>query len=168
MHNTCDQQQETTSNGEAGSILRTTPHTPSSTTYVYGQCTQDMSGTSPLHFFELFFDNTILEEICAQTNLYADQYIATAVLGPHSRAHGWKKLGHDANELKRFLAICIVMGLVHLPTIEAYWCISWPYASSNVSKVMSNVMISKVLQNILVFLDEHRSEGLQYLRLIHC
>ena len=117
-----------------------------------------MSGKSPLHFFELFFDDTILEEICAQMNLYADQYFATAVLGPHSCAHGWKKLGHYSNELKRFLAICIVMGPVILPAIEAYWCTSWPYASSNVSKVMSRNRFSLVVQFL------HLNDSTHYVR----
>ena len=54
-------------------------------------------------------------------NLYAEQFISSHNLAPHSRAHGWKKATHDLSELKKLLALIIVMGLVNYPTLEDFW-----------------------------------------------
>ena len=48
-------------------------------------CSASVNGDSPLEYFLLPFDNTMLEHIVHQTNLNAQQFIDTHNLAPHSR-----------------------------------------------------------------------------------
>ena len=98
-------------------------------------CTQDMSDKTPLEFFKLMVTDEMLEKIVQQTNLYAEQFISSHNLAPRSRVHGWKKATHDLSELKKLLALIVVMGLVNYPTLEDYWATYWPYATPTFSKV---------------------------------
>ena len=98
-------------------------------------CTQDMSDKPPLEFFKLMVTDDMLQTIVEQTNLYADQFTASHNLAPRSRVHGWKKVTHDLNELKKLLALIVVMSLVNYPTLEDYWATYWPYATPTFSKV---------------------------------
>ena len=95
----------------------------------------DMTDKSPLDFFKLLVNDAMLDHIVEQTNLYAQQYIDATTLPPHSRVHGWNKEVNDRDELKKFLAMIITMGLINYPHVEDYWATSWPYATPTFSKV---------------------------------
>lgn len=58
-------------------------------------CTVSVEGNTPLSYFSLLFTTNILQHIVDQTNIYANQFIATHDLGPHSRARRWTKRSHD-------------------------------------------------------------------------
>ena len=105
-------------------------------------CAEDMMGASPLQFFQQLVTDEMLETIVEQTNLYAQQYMESTNLPPHSRAHGWSKSTFDTAELNKFLAMTITMGLVSYPEIEDYWSTSWPYATSAFSKVCLPLFLS--------------------------
>ena len=59
--------------------ITTTPTTTSHDTPQGPACTVDMAGKSVLDFFKLLISDEILSSIVDQTNLYADQYICTAM-----------------------------------------------------------------------------------------
>ena len=54
-------------------------------------CAEDMTGASLLQFLQQMVTEEILEKIVEQTNLYAQQYMESTNLPPHSRAHGWSR-----------------------------------------------------------------------------
>ena len=62
-------------------------------------CAHDMTNKIPISFFKLFVDEDMLRNLVQQTNLYAQQYIASAELGPRSRVHGWSRTPHNLDEL---------------------------------------------------------------------
>ena len=95
----------------------------------------DMTDKSLLDFFKLLVNDAKLDHIVEQTNIYAQQYINATTLPSHSRIHGWNKEVHDRDELKKFLAMIITMGLVNYPHVEDYWATYWPYAMPTFSKV---------------------------------
>ena len=68
---------------------------------------------SPLDVFLHFSPDDFLQEICAQTNLYAQQ-----VMGPAMYAD-W--VGVSVPELKAYLGFSILMGIVKFPALEDYW-----------------------------------------------
>ena len=92
------------------------------------------SDGSPLTFYQLLVTERMLDDIVKQTNIYANQYIAAHTLHPRSRVQQWSRQVFDRDELKRFLALVITMGLVNLPQIEDHWVRSWPYNSDTCSK----------------------------------
>ena len=109
------------------------PSVPSYTLQVGVSAT--LSGTRPLDYFSLFMDDSMLQHIVAHTNLCAQQYMESHTLAPHSRKRQWQKEEHTLEELQRFLALILVMGLVHYPRVESHWNTSWPYATDTFSSV---------------------------------
>ena len=94
-----------------------------------------MEGKSPLDFFSLLLTDGMLEHIVTQTNLSAQQFIESHELAPHSRVRRWSKSIHTIDELRQFLAIIIVMGLVHYAQIASHWTTQWPYSNALFSSV---------------------------------
>ena len=47
-------------------------------------CTTNTDGLTPIEFFTMMVDNHMCDHIFAQTILYAEQYMATTTLHPHS------------------------------------------------------------------------------------
>jgi hypothetical protein len=105
-------------------------------TYMYTPgCTQPAGDGTPLHFFQLYINDEILENVVAQTQLYANLFIAAHTIGPRSHIQQWSWQEFSRDELKRFIALTIVMGLINLPQMEDHWVTSWPYSSQTCSKV---------------------------------
>ena len=117
---------------------------------------QDMTNKSPLEFLQLFITEEILQHIVQQTNLFAEQYIATHDVTPWSHVQQWHRSTHDVEELKRFLALVIVMGLVSYPSIEDSWVTSWPFATNTFSSVMPRDRFSLLLRFL------HLSDSTKY------
>ena len=86
-----------------------------------------------------------LQVVVDQTNLHAQQYCSSAELKTFSRVHEWDKASHDLAEMKRFLALIIVMGIVHLPHIEQAWSTKWPFASTTFYSIMKRDRFSLIL-----------------------
>lgn len=52
-------------------------------------CAEDMTGASPLQFFQKMVTDEMLETIVEQTNLYAEQYIDSTNLPPPTLQSTW-------------------------------------------------------------------------------
>ena len=72
-----------------------------------------MVGWDPSEAFSHLFNDSILENVVAQTNLYAQQTMGAA------KYNTWQKI--TLEELKAYLGFNVLMGLVQLPEIEDYW-----------------------------------------------
>ncbi|WAR16709.1 PGBD4-like protein, partial [Mya arenaria] len=70
----------------------------------------------PVDYLELFLDEDLINHLCIQTNLYAEQYQAVTSLKRFSRVHDWTNIRND--EMKQFLAIVLLIGIVNLPTMD--------------------------------------------------
>ncbi|KAL8567072.1 hypothetical protein ACOMHN_027499 [Nucella lapillus] len=104
----------------------------------------------PVDYLELFFDDDLMNSIIINTNLYAQQFLeANPNLPPHARAKDWTPV--DAGEMKRFLGLVLLMGIVKLPTIALYWSRRVLYRFG----VFSSVMTKNRFQLILQFLHFH-------------
>ncbi|KAJ1110029.1 hypothetical protein NDU88_007384 [Pleurodeles waltl] len=84
-------------------------------------CRVNTENFLPLHFFHLFMADVFLEEIVKQTNLYAAQYLRdnAARLKPQSRATQW--VPTYLKEMKTFLGLTFLMGLIRKPSLASYW-----------------------------------------------
>ncbi|KAM3842484.1 piggyBac transposable element-derived protein 4-like [Diretmus argenteus] len=78
----------------------------------------------PAHFLELLLSDEVLQLVVVQSNLYADQCIALHdhLATPYSRLNAWKPL--TVGELKRFLGLLFLTGLIRKPSLEEYWSIN--------------------------------------------
>ncbi|XP_063216684.1 piggyBac transposable element-derived protein 3-like [Bacillus rossius redtenbacheri] len=68
-----------------------------------------MNLDTPFQFFNYFFGDEIFEKILSESQHYAIQK------DPN------KPLAINKNELKKFVGICIIMSVVHLPNTRSYW-----------------------------------------------
>ena len=76
---------------------------------------------NPLEFFELFFDDKIIDLIVIETNRFATQFMREkgGNLKRRSRAHEWTET--DANEIRVFFALLLLQGVVYKPELEQYF-----------------------------------------------
>ena len=79
--------------------------------YVYLQLSD-----SPADFLQLLLPDVLLQEICNQTNSYAKQRLSEK---PHAKGNRWTAL--TVVELKRFLGLLFLSGLVSKPELSHYW-----------------------------------------------
>ena len=98
-------------------------------------CTQPMGDSSPLHFFQLLVTDEMLDGVVGQIQLYVTQYIDAHTINPRSHIQQWSRQQFNRDELKKFMALIIIMGLVNLPLMEDHWVTSWPYSSHTCSRV---------------------------------
>ena len=98
-----------------------------------------------------------MENLVQQTCLYADQYLATHTIGPRSQVKQWLRKPFTTDELRKFLALVVVMGLVDYPCLDDYWSISWPFATHTFSSVMSRDRFSLILRFL------HVNDSSQYI-----
>ena len=108
--------------------------------------TVDMTNKLPIDFFHLLVTDEMLEGIVRETNLYAKQLMDAANLPPKSRANLWGNMTYDITELKKFLSLNIIMGLIHFPVIEDYWAKSWPFSTCTFSSVLKRDRFSLLLR----------------------
>ena len=99
------------------------------------------------NYFELFFSEDFLNHLVLQTNLYAQQYLeANPNLKKHSRVKSW--IDTDIAEMKRFLALVFLMGIVKLPSVVHYWSTKVFYRHP----IFGSIMTRNRFQLILRFL----------------
>ncbi|XP_015186433.1 PREDICTED: piggyBac transposable element-derived protein 4-like isoform X2 [Polistes dominula] len=100
-----------------------------------------------MFYMEKYLNDELIGIIVEQTNLYANQFLQSQPnLKPHSRMKKWYPTCN--NEIRCFIALLILQGIVKKPTLQMYYskreCISTPFFS----KVMSRdrfVLLCKFL-----------------------
>ena len=69
---------------------------------------------------DLFLDDAFYDYMTAQTNIYADQYLAAnPELPPHSRYRQWKPV--TSAEMKKIISFYLLPGIIRKPLISQYW-----------------------------------------------
>ena len=77
------------------------------------------SGVAPIEVFLQFFDDSVIELMVIETNRYAQQYVQSHQLRRTSRMARWTDTTKE--EMKTFLGLILLTGLIQYPSIEDYW-----------------------------------------------
>ena len=101
---------------------------------------------TPVDFFSAFVGEDLLNKIVQETNLYARQKLAD------SPARLAKFRPVTLAELKAFLAVNIIMGMVRLPSLDQYWSTDDFFGNVGIKKVMPKNRF-KELSSFLHFND---------------
>ncbi|GFS70765.1 piggyBac transposable element-derived protein 4 [Nephila pilipes] len=72
-----------------------------------------------LEYFNLFFDDEMFLFTVSETNRYTESFFEDAELTPASRALKWKNT--DIGEMKRFLFLLLLQGVVLKPVEKWFW-----------------------------------------------
>lgn len=107
----------------------------------------------PLEFFQLFFDDEILDFIVQETNRYAEDFFGSTDLTPSSRALNWKDT--DRREIKKFLAILLLQGMVQKPVERWFWS-KRPILST---PIFGQIMTEKRYSLLMKFLHFENNEA---------
>ena len=65
---------------------------------------------SPIDIFDLMFTPDLVDDMVVQSNLYAKEVME------EEKYSSWSKI--TGEELRAYLAFCILMGINHLPTLD--------------------------------------------------
>ena len=76
----------------------------------------------------------LVDILVRETNRYAEQHLASAKLGPQSRSHMWTPT--TLQEMKLFIAMTMLMGVVHNPTLDMYWTKSSLFATPGLGNLL--------------------------------
>jgi len=81
----------------------------------------DPADMQPIDFFMQYVDMDLICHMVYQTNLYARQFFRDngGALGAQSRCRQWKET--NTEEMKRFIGLTLLMGVVRKPKIASYW-----------------------------------------------
>ena len=103
--------------------------------------TEKMDHLQPVDIFCKLFNDQTMVTVVEETNRYGNQYLQSHsdYLKKHCKARANQLKGKPITmeEMKKFMGLIITMGIVNMPSIQHYWCTSWPFSSSNFSTVMS-------------------------------
>lgn len=103
---------------------------------------------TPLEYFHYFFDDDILDMITQQSNLYSTQTIG-------------RSLNFSKQDIKDFIAINLIMGIVNMPAYTDYWSQEFRFAQ------IADVMTLKKFQQIrryIHFNDNLLDDGDRYFK----
>ncbi|GBL73325.1 PiggyBac transposable element-derived protein 4 [Araneus ventricosus] len=124
-----------------------------------------MDGSSPIEFFCIFFDDDIVGYIASETNRYAEDFIEKNDLTPSSRVQKWKDV--DSSEIRVFLGIIILQGIVQKPLQKWYWSqrplLSTPYLKQLMSEKRFSIIMKFLhfTNNETIDLETHPQPGLR-------
>ena len=111
---------------------------------------------SVLDIFQVLVPNSIFLLIVNQTNLYAHQLWEERQLPEKSRAKQWKPV--TIEEMKKFVALTILMGLDEKPAIENYWAKRGVFHSHYYRAVMSRNRY-QLIRKFIHFADNSKADG---------
>jgi len=104
---------------------------------------------SPVHYFQLYFPDSVFDLMETEVNRFATQRLdTTADMPPSSRFHQWKDT--DAVEMKAYVALNIAMGLCNKPSIADYWGTYW-LTHTPFKQVMSRNRYQMLYHSMLVY-----------------
>ena len=121
-------------------VWQTANNPPQPTTFIGTQGPTrdvDILSDSPYDYFKLIFDDSFIDIIVRETNRYASQYIANAVLSPRARAKSWQTV--TRKEMEVFLGLVLLTGLIDKKgRLSSYWSknpiISTPFFSETMPR----------------------------------
>ena len=97
----------------------------------------DVNEADVMSYFDHYVPPELIEIIVDQTNLYAQQHIAKmpCPVTKHARSEEWKPV--TVIEMKKFLGLIFVTGIVQKPKLELYWSMRGIFQTPVFSQTMS-------------------------------
>ena len=115
-----------------------------------------------IDFVNIFFGDDDYQDMTDETNRYASQYLRATTLSPALRFRDWPADGITIDDMKCFLALTVVMGIVVHEDIPSYWSTDCALQKPFFPSVMSR---NRFL-NILSFFNPLRKLGSPFSNLV--
>ena len=98
------------------------------------------TGASPIHYFNLMFEDRFFQTIADQTNLYAEQQ------QQQNGTADTRWIATTIDEVRAFFSLQIIMGIHNLPEYSHYWAENKNLNVQGVSDVMPKARYEKLSQ----------------------
>jgi len=98
-----------------------------------------------VEFVNLFLTDDVLTLFVTETNRFAEQFISNSRLKPKATAHSWHAT--DQAEMKKFLGLLLLMGVVKEPRVEDFWSTD----PATAMQAFNNTMIRDMFELLLKF-----------------
>ena len=107
-----------------------------------------------MSYFDHYVPPDLIEIVVDQTNLYAQQQIAKMPrpVTKHARSEEWKPV--TVIEIKKFLGLIFVTGIVRKPKLDLYWSTRGIFQTLIFSKTMSRNRF-QLIRRYLYFNDNN-------------
>jgi len=107
-----------------------------------------------MSYFDHYIPPELIERVVDQTNLYAQQQIAKMPrpVTKHARSEEWKPV--TVMEMKKFLGLIFVTGIVRKPKLQLYWSMRGIFQTPIFPQTMSRNRF-QLIQRYLHFIDNH-------------
>ena len=76
-------------------------------------------GFEAFDYFSLFINDDLLNYFVAETNRFAEQFISASATRRRSRVNDWHPT--DPNEMRQFLGLLFLTGIIRKPAFHLYW-----------------------------------------------
>lgn len=77
---------------------------------------ETITAWSSMNFYQLFFDEEVLDFLTVETNRYAQQTLNAKIFSCLR-----KLCNIDRTEMRNFLGLILWMGLMKMPSLRDYW-----------------------------------------------
>ncbi|CAC5402794.1 unnamed protein product [Mytilus coruscus] len=94
-------------------------------------------------------ENNVVDVLVKETNRYAEHRISMGNLKPRSRLHMWRPVCNE--EMKAFLGLLLLMGIIQKPTLASYWETQdklWLRRTPSFRSVMARDRFLAILSNL--------------------
>ncbi|XP_071996111.1 protein lin-9 homolog isoform X2 [Engystomops pustulosus] len=113
----------------------------------------DTAGLRKIDFFKIYFTADFVELTVAQTNLYAQRYLAQNPTSIYAQPQRWTPV--TAAEMMKFWGLLLNTGLLKKPSIGAYWGTDILYQTLLFRMIMTRTRFESILK-FLHYSDDTR------------
>ena len=98
-------------------------------------------------YFTHFVSDTLVDIFVSQTNRYVEHRFSTgSQIGPHANVRLLREKPTDATEMRKFIALIMLMGIVKKPEMNMYWSTSPLICTPLFSQVMKRNRFFAIMQ----------------------
>ncbi len=106
-----------------------------------------MNSQSPIAFLQLYWTDDMFRLLVTETNRYAKQFMEdSSVLVDYPDNYISKWVDTDIEEMKKFIGIVFLMGIIYKPSIAMYWSTNELLETPAFSKIMSRNRFQLILK----------------------
>ena len=113
-------------------------------------------GFGPIDYFTLFINQDLINYFVAETNRFAEQFLSGDDVSRGSLAKSWHPT--DPHEMKQFLGLLFLTGIIRKPAINLYWSTDPLYSTPLFGAIMSRNRFQLLLK-FLHFNDNAKMPG---------
>ena len=113
-------------------------------------------GFGPIDYFSLFINQDLINYFVSETNRFAEQFTSGDDLSRRSRANSWHPT--DPHEMKQFLGLLFLTGIIRKPAINLNWSTDPLYSTPLFGAIMSRNRFQLLLK-FLHFNDNAQMPG---------